>query len=288
MEKKTVALMGCGALGSILAEGVQRRLGDAYTLAGVLCSTPARSRAAGDRFSCKGYQSLEELLAERPDYVAEAATGEAVRACGSAILRGGSDLILLSAGALADETLRGDLEAAARAGGTHLWIASGAIGGFDLMRTMALMGPTDICVDSVKAPASLEGAPFLKGRRLGDAPCRIFDGTVEEAIAGFPKNVTGAGAAALAAAGVEQARARIDSQPGLTADGKYPPDCAAQHVRFGLLGDRLPPGPGESPLQQSGSLERAGPAAGAGIAPSVFLNRRSPQDRLWRPKIQIL
>ena len=82
MEKKTVALMGCGALGSILAEGVQRRLGDAYTLAGVLCSTPARSRAAGDRFSCKGYQSLEELLAERPDYVAEAATGEAVRACG--------------------------------------------------------------------------------------------------------------------------------------------------------------------------------------------------------------
>lgn len=216
MEKKTVALMGCGALGSILAEGVQRRLGDAYTLAGVLCSTPARSRAAGDRFSCKGYQSLEELLAERPDYVAEAATGEAVRACGSAILRGGSDLILLSAGALADETLRGDLEAAARAGGAHLWIASGAIGGFDLMRTMALMGPTDICVDSVKAPASLEGAPFLKGRRLGDAPCRIFDGTVEEAIAGFPKNVNVAVAAALAAAGVEQARARIDSQPGLT------------------------------------------------------------------------
>lgn len=187
MEKKTVALMGCGALGSILAEGVQRRLGDAYTLAGVLCSTPARSRAAGDRFSCKGYQSLEELLAERPDYVAEAATGEAVRACGSAILRGGSDLILLSAGALADETLRGDLEAAARAGGAHLWIASGAIGGFDLMRTMALMGPTDICVDSVKAPASLEGAPFLKGRRLGDAPCRIFDGTVEVRLPASPR-----------------------------------------------------------------------------------------------------
>lgn len=214
MEKKTVALLGCGALGSILAEGVQRRLGDAYTLAGILCSTPARSRAAGVRFSCKGYQSLEELLAERPDYVAEAATGEAVRVCGSAILRGGSDLILLSAGVLTDETLRGDLEAAARAGGTHLWIASGAIGGFDLMRTMALMGPTAICVDSVKAPASLEGAPFLKGRRLGDAPCRIFDGTVEEAIAGFPKNVNVA--AALAAAGVEQVRARIDSQPGLT------------------------------------------------------------------------
>ena len=216
MSKKTVALLGCGALGSILAEGLRQRLGDAYTLAGILCSTPERSQAAGNRFSCKGYQNLAELLADRPDYVAEAATGEAVRACGSAILRGGSDLILLSAGALADEALRRELEDAARTGGAHLWIASGAIGGFDLMRTMALMEPPSVCVDSVKAPASLEGAPYLEGRHLGDTPCRIFDGTVGEAIAGFPKNVNVAVAAALATAGVEQARARIDSQPGLT------------------------------------------------------------------------
>ena len=216
MAKKTVALLGCGALGSVLAEGLQQHLGDTYTLTGILCSTPARNQAAADRFSCKGYQSLEALLADRPDYVAEAATGEAVRTCGSAVLRGGSELILLSAGVLADETLRRDLETAAREGGAHLWIASGAIGGFDLMRTMSLVEEPSPCVDSLKSPASLQGAPFLQGRQLGDNPCRIFDGTVREAIAGFPKNVNVAVAAALAAADVEQAHARIDSQPGLT------------------------------------------------------------------------
>ena len=114
MSKKTVALLGCGALGSILAEGLRQRLGDAYTLAGILCSTPARSQAAGNRFSCRGYQNLAELLADRPDYVAEAATGDAVRACGGAILRGGSGLILLSAGAPADEALLRELASPVR------------------------------------------------------------------------------------------------------------------------------------------------------------------------------
>ena len=230
MERKTVAVLGCGALGSLVAEGVALDLQETWKLAGVYARTPEKAQALAGRFGCEAFTSAEAMLAARPDVVVEAAGGEAARQYAEAILRSGASLILLSGGILADEAFALRLREAAEQGGSVLHIASGAIGGFDLMRTLAfrerqlarrgqkaLPGQElEARVDNFKAPASLNGAPFLGGKELPAARrVEVFAGTAAEAIAGFPKNVNVAVAAASASAGMGRTRVTITSDPAL-------------------------------------------------------------------------
>ena len=194
---KKIAIIGCGALGQTLAVNLKERLSRRYTLTGILANTPPVDFAG--RIGCSAYGSLAELLADKPDYTVEIAGISAAAEYGQAILQGGSHLIIVSVGALADQALFAALERAARESGRRIYVASGAIGGFDLMRSFALMGPMEASIENFKAPQNLEGAPYLTGRSLSRTrPETVFQGTVAEAIAGFPKNVNVAVATDLA------------------------------------------------------------------------------------------
>ena len=230
MERKTVAVIGCGALGSLVAEGVALDLQEKWELLGVHARTAEKAQALADRFGCAAFGDVEALLKARPDIVVEAAGGDAARQHAEAVLRSGASLVLLSGGILADEAFALRLSEVAEQGGSVLHVASGAIGGFDLMRTLAfrerqlarrgqkaLPGQElEARVDNFKAPASLNGAPFLRGEALpADRRMEVFTGTAGEAIAGFPKNVNVAVAAASASAGMERTQVSITSDPAL-------------------------------------------------------------------------
>ncbi|MCF0254054.1 MAG: DUF108 domain-containing protein [Duodenibacillus sp.] len=209
-----VALIGCGALAEVFAANLPRVAGGAYALAGALGRDPARAEAFCGRHGCARYASLAELVEDRPGIAVEFAGGGAVRDCAEALLAAGVPLVAASVGALADAGLRDRLAAAARAGGSRLYLPCGAIGGLDLMRAYALMGEPEVEITSVKAPASLAGAPGLAGRALSQAEEEtVFAGGVAEAIAGFPKNVNVAVAASLAS-GAPAARVTVVSRPG--------------------------------------------------------------------------
>lgn len=47
-----------------------------------------------------------------------------------------------------------------------LYVASGAIGGFDLMRAVRFGGLGDAEIHTTKNPHSLNGAPYLDGKEL--------------------------------------------------------------------------------------------------------------------------
>ena len=123
MERKTVAVLGCGALGSLVAEGVALDLQETWKLAGVYARTPEKAQALAGRFGCEAFTSAEAMLAARPDVVVEAAGGEAARQYAEAILRSGASLILLSGGVLTDEAFALRLRGAAEQGGSVLHIA---------------------------------------------------------------------------------------------------------------------------------------------------------------------
>lgn len=229
--RKKVAVIGCGALGSLVAEGIAFDLKERWELEGVFARTASRAEALASRCGCAAFRSVEELLGPRPDIVVEAAGGDAARQYAEAVLRAGASLILLSGGVLADEEFACRLREAAEQGGSVLHVASGAIGGFDLMRTLAfrerqlaLRGQKALPgqelstrVDNYKAPGSLNGAPFLDGNPLpDDRRVEVFSGSARDAIAGFPKNVNVAVAAASASAGMERTVVTITSDPALT------------------------------------------------------------------------
>ncbi|WFA08123.1 aspartate dehydrogenase [Tissierella sp. Yu-01] len=215
MQKKRISLIGCGTLGKIFLEVFEKHINKEYEIDGILIRTTEHIREFAKDHNYFLYDSIESLLERKPDYVVEFASANAVRKYGKQILGAGVSLVVVSVGALADEELYNMLKREAKVSNAKLYIPSGAIGGFDLMRTIALGQDAKVKITNLKAPASLKGAPYLKGRTLSlESEEIIFKGNAKEAIQGFPKNVNVAVAASLAVSNMEDAEVEIHSVPG--------------------------------------------------------------------------
>lgn len=219
--KKTVSMIGCGALGRILALNFKPLLSESYELAGVYAHTFEHAEEVANSVRCKAYSDFRNLLDGQADYVIEIAGIAAVAEYGEAIPRNGSNLVIVSVGALADQALKARLLIAAAEMKKEIYVVNGAIGGFDLMQTLSLMGNTRVSIESTKSPKGLNGAPYLSGRTLSEENEEtIFSGNVVDAIRGFPKNVNIAVATSLAT-NASNIEVRIKSKPNATESRSF-------------------------------------------------------------------
>src|SRR6185437_2293611 len=85
-------------------------------------------------------ETLDDLLARRPSVVAEVAGQGAVKEYGAEVLRRGTDLLVISIGALAEPKLLEALKTAAQSGG-RLLLPAGAIGGIDATEVELVADP---------------------------------------------------------------------------------------------------------------------------------------------------
>ena len=216
MRQKRLAILGTGNLARILAQELQEEAFSAYRLAVVYGRDPEKAKALAAGAGAAAVTTLPDLLAQRPEIVLEATTPAHLKSAAPAILRAGCSMIILSAGALADTAFQEELTRAGMESGARLYVASGAVGGFDLLRTAALMGGVTLTVRNRKPPAAYEGAPFLAGQALAaDRETLLFSGTAAEAIARFPQNVNVAVAAAEASIGAARTMVTVESDPSL-------------------------------------------------------------------------
>ncbi len=217
MEKKRLGLLGNGFLSGIIARAWAGGLLPDYGLVGICGRTAEKTAALAREVGCAACGSLEELMALSPDYVAEAASVQAVRDGAETVLRGGADLVVLSIGAFADGDFLRRVEETARARDRRVHLASGAVGGFDVLRTVALMGSAQGAMETRKGPGSLRGTP-LCGEALEGEERQVFSGSAEEAIGLLPTKVNVAVAAALASVGPARLDFAIHSVPGFVGD----------------------------------------------------------------------
>ena len=187
---KKIAVIGCGALGQTFIRGLVQKLPNLYEITGIFAFERDQVKQMAEEIGCQACQNFEELMATQPDYLVEIAGIPAVKEYGEAALRRRCHLVVVSIGALADSALKNRLEKAACEVGRKVYVVSGAVGGLDLMQAAACMGLDEVSIENVKAPASLNGAPYLEGRLLSEEQEEIvFEGSVQQAISGFPKNV---------------------------------------------------------------------------------------------------
>jgi aspartate dehydrogenase len=160
-------------------------------------------------------QSLDELLAHRPALIAEVAGQSAVAEFGEAVLRNGTDLLVISIGALADEALLERMRTAAETGGGRLLLPAGAIGGIDAVAAMRLGGLASVRYRSVKPPAAWRGSPAEGAVDLGQLTQRaiLYRGTAREAALRFPQNANVAATLALAGLGFEKTEVELVADP---------------------------------------------------------------------------
>lgn len=211
---KTIAVIGAGALAHVFCSHFKEALGEDARISGVFSRTAQKASELAASCGAKPYETLEALIADKPDFAVEFAGVAALKAHAVPVLRSGISLIAVSAGALADDAFRAEALKAAREGNSRLVIPSGAIGALDLLQAYSLIGGAELEFESRKAPKSLNGAAGLGGRLLSETEEEIaFSGSIPEAIKGFPKNVNVAVAAA-AASGAKNAHMTLRSVPG--------------------------------------------------------------------------
>lgn len=214
MKKYKVAIVGSGALGSVIAEALSKELSKQYELLGVFSERVENALKLANKLNCKAYSSLDEMIEDDPDYIIEAASPDVIKDIGIKILENGINLIPLSIGAFADKEFYKKIEQAALDNNSRVHLPSGAVGGFDVLRASMLMEDVEVSIITEKSPESLNGAPFLDGRQLSqDSVEEVFSGSAKEAIELFPKNVNVAVATALATTGVDNTKVMIKSIP---------------------------------------------------------------------------
>jgi aspartate dehydrogenase len=202
-----VALAGAGAIANVLIDGIAAGSGGMarVTAIGRLDSEAATVDVRAKRQSAAAFSDLTKL----PDHaqlIIEAAGGDVVRTYAAGWLASGADVMVLSAGALVDPVFARELRAVARKHGRRILVPSGAVAGIDGIRAGALGGLKSLELRTTKPPRGLAGAPHVVAQNIDlDAltvPTTIFEGTVAEAVEGFPSNVNVAAVISLAGAGI--------------------------------------------------------------------------------------
>ncbi|GMA98059.1 aspartate dehydrogenase domain-containing protein [Pelosinus sp. IPA-1] len=234
MGKIKLALIGCGNLNEIVANSLKDGYLPEYELIAVLGRDWGLAKAFAERHDCKACADIDELMAMKPDFTAEAASVKAVQDYTEAILNGGSNFVVLSIGAFADNEFYERIKNTASQKKRRVYIASGAVGGFDILRTAALMSPITASIASQKAPAGFKNTPLFTDELMDITVAKqVFSGTTKEAIAILPTKVNVAIATALASAGPENTTMNIKAVPGFKGD-EYKIEIKGEEVRAEL------------------------------------------------------
>jgi aspartate dehydrogenase len=212
-----VALLGGGTIARLVLEHRPPGI-EIVALAG---RAPAsRGERLAREFGVPYVVGRAALLAERPAAVVEAASHDAVREHLVPLLDAGVSVVVLSAGALADDRLRTQAERAAAASGTLFYVPSGGIGGLDALKTACLAGVDEVSIQVAKPPAAWKGIAYVDGLgidldRLQGAKT-LFEGPAREGVPHFPQNVNIAAVLSLAGIGMDRTRLKVVADPGLT------------------------------------------------------------------------
>ena len=222
--KTKFGIVGCGFLGNIVADAWKNGLLEDYELVGVTSRTSASSEKTASNVGCKACADVEELLALEPEYIVETASVEAVRAMAIPVLRRGVNLVIISIGAFADLDFYAQVQQAAREGGAKVHLASGAIGGFDVLQTVTLMARArqlseTAGIETHTGAKGFRNTPVWADHLLTDTEkTTVFTGNAKQAITTFPRRVNVAVATSLATTGPEITGVTMHSVPGWVGD----------------------------------------------------------------------
>lgn len=221
---KKFGIIGCGFLGNIVADAYVKGLLPGYSLAGVVSRSKDKRETCALKCGVPAFSTVEELLSEKPDIIVETASVDAVRENAVSILEHGCDLALISIGALADRDFYKKVQETAEKTGRRVYIAAGAVGGFDVLQTVTLMAQASdlaetsgICTHT--GAKAFRTTPVWEDHLETDTePAIVFRGSAKEAIATFPRRVNVAVATSLASTGPDNTEVTQISVPAWQGD----------------------------------------------------------------------
>ena len=239
-----LGLLGGGTIARLVLEHLRRGEIPGVEVAAVAGrSAASRGAALAREYSVPYVIGAAALQAAHPEVVLEAASHEAVREHLVALLEAGISVIVLSAGALASDRLRGDAEAAAARSGALFYVPSGGIGGLDALKGACAAGVQEVTIQVAKPPAAWKGIPYVAALgidldRLSGATT-LFEGPAREGVPHFPQNVNIAAVLSLAGIGFDRTRLRVVADPSLVHN-THTIRVAGASGRFSVVLENIP------------------------------------------------
>jgi aspartate dehydrogenase len=191
----SVGIIGCGAIGTLIAEAVERKILPCDRL--ILCDidrSKAEKLKRRLRTPVTVAEDVEGMIRLRPAVIVEAASQQAAREYTEKIVAENVELVVMSVGALLDIGIKSD----------KIHISSGAIGGLDAISSANLAGVEEVILTTRKNPEVLDVA--------GQQEKLIYEGDAREAVRRFPREMNVAATLALTVE-PEKVKVRIMSDP---------------------------------------------------------------------------
>ncbi len=217
-----VAIIGCGAIGAVLAQAIDEGRAGKVELAWLHDFEPEKSEALAKKLSLKPRiaRSAAEIYSDKTvGLVIEASSQLAVEQYSLDILRSGKDIMVMSVGAFADEELLRTVRNAAEQSGRRVYIPSGAVLGIDGVKAAELGGIKKVTLTTRKPSTTLAYSVYLEKRGINlkrlKKPRVVFEGSAREAVKAFPRSVNVAATLSLAGIGLDKTKVRIVADPKL-------------------------------------------------------------------------
>jgi len=214
---KKIGLLGCGAIGTQIALAI-----DSGKIPAVLTHVYDDSKEMSESLVSK-LQNKPEIVenthllsSNSVDIVVEAASQDAVRDAALSILQNKKDLMIMSVGALLDESIYDILSDACQDFNRTIYLPSGAIAGLDAIKSVK-DELESLSITTTKHPRSLKGAKFFEDSEINldeiNGVTIIFEGTAKKAVSLFPANINVAALLSLTGIGSEKTRVKIVADP---------------------------------------------------------------------------
>ncbi len=216
---KRIGLYGCGKLNKIVVDCYKKGLLEGYEIVGCYSKTSENRSLMANDLGIEICNSFDELLERNIDYLVEATNPQATKDILEKVINNGINVILLSIGALAEDDYFNYIKELCIKNNVKIHLASGAISGFEVLRTARIMGLTKSCLTNTKGPKALSKTNLYNEEMLEKEKV-AFSGSAYEAIKNLPTGINVGVATALATRGVHNTNILIKTKPDFVGDSQ--------------------------------------------------------------------
>ena len=214
---KRIGLLGCGAIGTQIALAINSGQVQAE-LTHVYDYDKSKAESLVARLDKKPtiVENPHLLSSNNVDLVVEAASQDAIKNHALSIIQNRKDLMIMSVGALLDESVFDILFDACHEFKKRIYLPSGAIAGLDAIKSVK-SELESVTLVTTKNPKALAGAKFFEAKNMDVNSIKekttIFEGAAKEAVTLFPANINVAALLSLAGLGSEKTLVKIVADP---------------------------------------------------------------------------
>ncbi len=211
-----IGFIGCGAIGSRLAISVKKELKHSCRIAGFYDVDTQKILTLIQTLKLPRpliKHSLDDLI-RSCDFIVEAIASTQTTAIIRKVVQAKKGILIMSVGKILNAQ---SILALAKKNQTPVLIPSGAISGLDVIKSVGAENISNITLTTRKPLLGINQSDYLtkKGILVDSIKCDtvIFDGSVDQAVKIFPRNINVAATIAIASGVKQRIRIRIVTSP---------------------------------------------------------------------------